>query len=411
MKKNFIFTLWVVALGALLTSVFIVDEASAVPSFARQTGKPCSGCHSIWPRLLAPGREFKVSGYTDVAEDYPRIQADNLDLLRLSSPPISVSIISLPYAKSSGQSAETVIPDQIYFYFAGRIAPNIGAFVAPQWYSDTGQFTLDRVKLVGATRVGDNTLGVVFLKSDVGGADPYNTIRFSAYHTVNMPAIFTAERGSGDLFQFVDHDNIQNRGVLVNGKFFSNMIYAAAGMFRGDSHAAEVASDPPDYFGRLVFEYALTGETTASLGGFLYTGQQTYDHTSTAGPLYQDKIRRAGVDFQWQTESTPHIFEAVAVYMSAKDRGAWDGGSGFSDVKFNGYYAELSYFHNRKYGVTVGYDHIKSAEDDSLDKKGPTLNLAYLPWLNTKFSLEYSQFDKAGGVKERDTTAFVRLNF
>ncbi len=411
MKKSFLFTLSAVALGSLLCAAFVVDEALAVPSFARQTGKPCSGCHSIWPRLLAPGREFKVSGYTDVAEDYPRIQADNLDLLRLSSPPISVSIISLPYAKSSGQSAETVIPDQIYFYFAGRMAPNIGAFIAPQWYSDTGQFTLDRVKLVGATRVGDNTLGVIFLKSDVGGADPYNTIRFSAYHTVNKPAIFTAERGSGDLFQFADTDNIQNRGVVINGKFFSNMIYAAAGMFRGDSNAAEVASDPPDYFGRLVFEYALTGETTASLGGFLYTGQQTYDHTSTAGPLYQDKIRRAGVDFQWQTESTPHIIEAVAVYMSAKDRGAWDGGSGFSDVKFNGYYTELSYFYNRKYGVTLGYDHIKSAEDDSLDKKGPTLNLAYLPWLNTKFALEYSQFDKAGGVKEQDTTAFVRLNF
>jgi hypothetical protein len=411
MKNGMLLALYYIMLGSLFCAVFVVEEASAVPAFARQTGRPCSGCHGIWPRLTAAGRDFKVAGYTTVADDYPRIQKDNLDLLRFSSPPLAVSIISLPYSKVGGQSAEMVIPDQVYFYFAGRLAPEIGAFIVPQWYSDTGQFSLDRVKLAGATKIGDNIVGLVLLKSDVGGADPYNTIRFSAYQTVSKPAIFTPTRGGGDLFQFADTDNIQNRGVLVNGKFFSNMIYAAAGMFKGDSNAADVGSDPPDYFGRLVFEYALTGETTASVGGFSYEGKQNYDHSAVLGPIYQDKIRRSGADFQWQTDSTPHLVEAVAVYMSAKDTGAWDGASGFSDVKFTGYYAELSYFYNRKYGVTVGHDAVKSAQDESLDKKGPTFNLAYLPWLNTKIALEYSVFHLADGVKERDTNLLVRLNF
>lgn len=411
MKRRVLLALFCIVLGPLFRGVFIVEEASAVPSFARQTGRPCSGCHSIWPRLLAAGRDFKVSGYTTVADDYPRIQKDNLDLLRFSSPPLALSIISFPYAKVSGQSSQTVIPDQVYFYFAGRLSPEIGAFIVPQWYSDTDQFSLDRVKLVGATKFGDNTVGIVLLKSDVGGADPYNTLRFSAYQTVNKPAIFTPARGAGDFFQFADTDHIQNRGVLVNGRFFSNMLYAAAGIFRGDSTAADVASDPPDYFGRVAFEYALTGETTASIGGFTYEGKQNYDHSAVFGPIYQDKIRRSGLDFQCQTDSTPHMLEAVAVYMSAKDTGAWDGASGFSDIKFTGYYAELSYFYNRKYGVTIGRDDIKSAQDESIDKKGPTFNVAYLPWLNTKIALEYSVFHFAGGVKERDTNLLVRLNF
>jgi hypothetical protein len=242
----------------------------------------------------------------------------------------------------------------------------------------------------------------------VAGADPYNTIRFTAYNTVNTPAIFTQTRASGDMFQFAD---TENQGVVVNGKFLKNMIYAAVGTFRGDGGVARVENDPMDYFGRVAFEYALTGETIASFGGFSYGGRQKYDHSGVGGPIYQDKINRSGADFQWQTDSQPHMFEAVAVYMAGKDENAWDGAAAFSDVKFTGYYAEVSYFYNRMYGVTIGYDHITSSEDNSIDKKGPTFNVTYLPWLNTKVALEYSEFNLANDDKERDMNVLVHLYF
>ena len=39
--------------------------ASAVPSFARQTGQPCATCHNgAFPQLTAYGRQFKLNGYT-----------------------------------------------------------------------------------------------------------------------------------------------------------------------------------------------------------------------------------------------------------------------------------------------------------------------------------------------------------
>ncbi len=37
--------------------------ASAVPSFARQTGLPCNTCHTNFPELTAFGRQFKLNGY------------------------------------------------------------------------------------------------------------------------------------------------------------------------------------------------------------------------------------------------------------------------------------------------------------------------------------------------------------
>ena len=40
--------------------------AKAVPSFAAQTGQPCTACHigAFGPQLPPVGRAFKIGGYT-----------------------------------------------------------------------------------------------------------------------------------------------------------------------------------------------------------------------------------------------------------------------------------------------------------------------------------------------------------
>ena len=57
---------WLVIAGALLIIGVIVGSsmASALPSFARQTGQPCGACHTGFPQLTPYGREFKLRGYT-----------------------------------------------------------------------------------------------------------------------------------------------------------------------------------------------------------------------------------------------------------------------------------------------------------------------------------------------------------
>jgi len=54
------FVLLVVAAGVVLGP----KPVSALPSFARQTGQPCSTCHSAFPQLTPFGRRFKLEGYT-----------------------------------------------------------------------------------------------------------------------------------------------------------------------------------------------------------------------------------------------------------------------------------------------------------------------------------------------------------
>jgi hypothetical protein len=44
--------------------VLPTQPATALPSFARQTGQPCASCHSAFPQLTPFGRRFKLGGYT-----------------------------------------------------------------------------------------------------------------------------------------------------------------------------------------------------------------------------------------------------------------------------------------------------------------------------------------------------------
>src|SRR5690349_24443909 len=68
----------------------------AVPSYARQTGLACSGCHYTPPELNPAGRRFKLLGYVDRADDTKVIKTESgkkrgaLDLL--ASLPLSVML-------------------------------------------------------------------------------------------------------------------------------------------------------------------------------------------------------------------------------------------------------------------------------------------------------------------------------
>lgn len=400
MKKYIALTVFSLVVFALFGA--FPEESSAVPSFARQFGKPCSACHTMWPRLNVTGRDFKLTGYTDTAEDYPRLEKDNLDLLRYS--PLSLSIISLPYSKDDTAKAETLIPDEVALFYAGRITPNIGAFIEPVLAPD---FNFEFAKLAAAKRIwgGSATIGVVGGKMDSAGADPYNTIRFTSYHTLNLPAVLDEEHvrteGEGDFFAFESTENV---GIVLNGKFLNNMIYAAAGGFRGHTE-----NDPWDLYGRLAFDYPVTYYAFLEVGGYLYNGKQRYDHTDIGGTVYESDINRYGVDVSLQIDKVPHSVDIIGLYMKGKDQDL-DDISG-NDVEFKGFYGEVSYFYERTYGVTVAYDYMSSDEAPSLDKKGPVFNISYVPWLNTKLAFEYGVFDIEGDDSNEQYNLLVHLYF
>src|ERR1051325_2130561 len=85
-----------VVMGSGLLVLVHPPRAAAVPSFARQTGLPCSGCHYTPPELNAAGRRFKLLGYVQRADETKTVHSDSgkshaaLDLL--SSLPLAAML-------------------------------------------------------------------------------------------------------------------------------------------------------------------------------------------------------------------------------------------------------------------------------------------------------------------------------
>src|SRR5579864_7372057 len=71
-------------------------KVAAVPSYARQTGLACSGCHYTPPELNAAGRRFKLIAYTDRADQTKVVSAESsrahAALELLASLPLSVMV-------------------------------------------------------------------------------------------------------------------------------------------------------------------------------------------------------------------------------------------------------------------------------------------------------------------------------
>ena len=117
----------------LMVLLFLValnaPNALAVPSYARQTGLACSGCHYAPPELNPAGRRFKLTGYVDRADETKVIKTDGgkkraaLDLL--SSLPLSVmfetSFTSTKSPVPGTQNGSVELPQDISLFLVGSV--------------------------------------------------------------------------------------------------------------------------------------------------------------------------------------------------------------------------------------------------------------------------------------------------
>src|SRR5262249_17787039 len=113
--------------GLLLLVLLAPPHAVALPSFAWQTGQPCAQCHvhAFGPALTSFGRQFKLNGYVLDRGDAPLIPI---------AATIQTSFTHTASAQPGGATPHThpndnVVLDQLSLYYAGKILPNVGAFV------------------------------------------------------------------------------------------------------------------------------------------------------------------------------------------------------------------------------------------------------------------------------------------
>ena len=130
-------------------------SASAVPSYARQTGLACSGCHYTPPELNPAGRKFKLTGYVDRGDDTKTVKAEGskkrapLDLL--ASLPLSImletSFTSLKTAQPQTQNGNFEFPQDISLFLSGAWTSNVGSFLQVTYDTQDDHFTSDNTDI------------------------------------------------------------------------------------------------------------------------------------------------------------------------------------------------------------------------------------------------------------------------
>jgi hypothetical protein len=146
---------------AVFFAVFIQPPtASAIPSYARQTGFPCKSCHYMPPELTPLGRAFKLNGYTmtgkptvtspgkgttsglSILENFPLSVLFDTAFTSLKSPmpvtPDPTSTATVPSQNGSFQ-----FPEDASLFLAGAWATHVGSFVQVTYSAQDDHFTWD----------------------------------------------------------------------------------------------------------------------------------------------------------------------------------------------------------------------------------------------------------------------------
>ena len=168
-KKSEIFLLEIVSTVLLLFfAAANPPSAWAVPSYARQTGLACSGCHYTPPELNPAGRRFKLLGYVDRADETKVIKAEGgksrapLDIL--ASLPLSVmletSFTSIKSPIPATQNGNFEFPQDISLFLSGAWTSKVGSFVQVTYNTRDDHFTSDNtdIRFVNITKLSGKEL-------------------------------------------------------------------------------------------------------------------------------------------------------------------------------------------------------------------------------------------------------------
>lgn len=102
-----------------------IEPAQALPSYAQQTGLPCSQCHSIafGPALTAYGRNFKLNAYA-LGEHKPSVPLALMTVVGYTQ-----TSQALPEAPEHFGTNDNFAMNELTGFIAGHIGEHAGAFI------------------------------------------------------------------------------------------------------------------------------------------------------------------------------------------------------------------------------------------------------------------------------------------
>ena len=161
--------LFAAAVPVLAVLIGMVNPPSikAVPSFARQTGLPCSGCHYTPPGLIPPGAGSNCLAMS-IGPMTPRwsrpIPAKSTLLLIFCSLPLSAwletSFTSTKSIVPGTQNGTIELPQDVSLFLSGAWTTHLGSFMQVTYDTQDDHFSMDNtdVRYANKTSVGGKEL-------------------------------------------------------------------------------------------------------------------------------------------------------------------------------------------------------------------------------------------------------------
>jgi hypothetical protein len=435
--------------GALfLGSLACVPRAWAVPSFARQTGMTCEACHTVFPELNHFGRMFKANAYTlDNLNQVRGITPQKQEMLDLSGlPPLSVMVqisdtqLSKALPDGTGgaghsQTSTVGFPQQLSIFYAGKIAPHLGAMIQLTYADDSGTIGIDNTDVRFANNIilpqETNLVYGVSLNNNPTVQDLWNSTPAWGYPYSATNASVSPLAGTE-----IDGTLAQDVAGLTVYAMWNEQLYAELGLYRsakqGVTNPITGAAGPLDgtvsnvikqsgapYF-RVAYEYNWSRNSLeAGVYGAnfkLYPGGGTTTSPALlSGPV--NEFQDVAEDFQYQFLADEHFFSLTGTRIHetmSLDASYAAGASANLRNTLTTFRTNANYYFRRKYGGTLAYFQTTGSIDNLLypatpapgvitsangnpETRGWMAELNYLPWLNTKLTLQYTSYSKFNG--------------
>lgn len=418
-----------------LLSVMNPPQAEAVPSYARQTGLPCSGCHYTPPELNPAGRRFKLMGYVDRADETKVVKTDGskktaaLDLL--ASLPLSImldtSFTSVKTPVPTTQNGSVELPQDISLFLSGAWTSHVGSFLQVTYDTQDDHFTMDNtdIRFAKATKLGG--------KEFVYGLDLNNN--------PTVEDLWNSTPAWGFPWVASDWAPTPNASPIINGGLaqdvagfgaygmWNDHLYADLALYRSEHVAGSQPNPGAAAFNirgvapywRLAWQQ-LTAKTQYEIGTYGMHMRSTPNAiTAPDGTIlpFQDSYTDWGVDTQIdQTLFRRDVLSFRATYIRENANllaslfVANPPSVGFPLHHLNTVMANAEYHYGNRYTGTFGWFSTNGTSDATLYPEGPVsgnlngdprgegyiANLSYWPWQNLWLAVQYTGYTRFNGA-------------
>ena len=398
----------------------VAYAARAIPSFSRQTNLACNVCHTAFPMLTSFGRLFKLNAYTLTGLQTIGAGGDVAPSLKINLiPPVSTmlqtSFTQIATAQPGTQNGNVEFPQELSVFFGEAISPRLGTFIQITYDAAEGALAIDNVDLRyanHATLASKEMIYGVTLNNSPTVQDVWNTTPVWAFPF-----------GSSDVAPgpaaapLIAEGLAQSVGGLGAYALWDNHVYGEVTLYRsaqqGGPHppdaSAEMTTKQVTPYWRFAYQhdwgkqYIAVG--TYGLSSRLYPSGVT-------GPT--DRFSDVAADLQYERALGGGNFVLHATYIHERqtlDATFGGGGSANAENTLNTMRADASLLTASRVGGSLGFFTISGDADNILYAPNPVTGSAtgkpnsggivaevqFMPWINTRFSLQYTAYQKFNG--------------